>query len=49
MCSAYVDSKTLCETMQDVEVTFMGKTFFALVIKEDLGVIKRLEIKVPQQ
>ena len=49
MCSAYVDSKTSCETMQDVEVTFMGKTFFALVIKEDLGVIKRLEIKVPQQ
>ena len=49
MCSAYVGSKTSCETVQDVEVTFIGKAFFALVIKEDLEGIKRLEIKVPQQ
>ena len=25
MCSAYVGSKTSCEMVQDVEVTFMGR------------------------
>ena len=33
LCSAYVDSKTSCEMVQDVEITIMGKVFLALVIK----------------
>ena len=35
--------------VQDVEVTFMGKTFLAFVIKEELEGVERMEIKVPWQ
>ena len=39
----------MCELVQDVEVTFMGKTFLALVIKEDLEGVELMEIKIPWQ
>ena len=49
LCSAYVDSKTSCEVVQDVEITFMGKVFLALVIKEELEGVEAMEVEVPQQ
>ena len=43
MCSTYVGSKATYEMVQDVEVTFMGETFLALVIKEELEGVERME------
>ena len=35
--------------VQDVEVTFMGKTFLALVIKENLEDVERMEVQIPRR
>ena len=49
MCSTYVGSKASYEMVQDAEVTFMGKTFLALVIKEDLEDVERMEVQIPRR
>ena len=49
LCSAYIGSKTSCEMVRDVEVTFMGKTFLALVIKEELEGVEHLKVEVPRK